>query len=247
MTALIERMEQLRREGKPTPPAFAFIDPFGPNDMPFDLIRRFMSFPRTEVFVNMMVGSGNRWVEHEHMGPQIEATFGLPVIENLPKDAATRTKAMTRLYEQQLQTVAKHVRYFEMRNRKGEIIYDLFFATNHPLGFVKMKDSMWRTDPTGEFGFSDATDPTLPVLFNLEPDVPKLADKVHAAFVEQGSVSGKVVKEFVENQTGFLNPHKTKALTALEGSGRLAVAAMKSNGKPRKAGSYPDDAILSFS
>jgi hypothetical protein len=43
--------------------------------------------------------------------------------------------------------------------------YYLFYATNELLGLEKMKEAMWKADESGEFRFSDATDPNQLVIF----------------------------------------------------------------------------------
>ena len=43
---------------------FAFIDPFGFKELPFDLVRRLLTNQKTEIFVNIMVDAINRFLEH---------------------------------------------------------------------------------------------------------------------------------------------------------------------------------------
>src|SRR5579859_472831 len=69
------------------------------------------------------------------------------------------------LYLRQLHTGAAYVRSFEMSNARDVTDYYLFYATNELLGLKKMKEAMWKTDESGEFRFSDATDPNQLVLF----------------------------------------------------------------------------------
>lgn len=65
--------------------------------------------------------------------------------------------------------MADYVRYFEMRDRNDRTQYCLFFASNHELGHLKMKEAMWKVDPDGDFRFSDATNPNQLVLFEADP------------------------------------------------------------------------------
>ena len=58
-------------------------------------------------------------------------------------------------YETSLRRVARFVRYFTMLDRSGHTIYDLFFASNHPLGHLKMKEAMRAVGHGGEFAFRD--------------------------------------------------------------------------------------------
>ena len=98
-------------------------------------------------------------------------------------------------YQAKLSTVAKFVRYFEMRNEQDRVIYYLFFAGNHRTGHYKMKDSFWAVDQTGRFRFSDATSRSQPVLFDLDP-APQLVPILESEFAGR-VVSGKEVTRFV--------------------------------------------------
>jgi len=142
--------------------------------------------------------------------------------------------------------VARFVRYFEMRDKQGRIQYYLFFATNNELGHLKMKDAMWQIDPLGDFRFSDATNPSQTVLFT-EPSIGELASSITARFGGRGHVAAVEVRQFVENETAYLKRHMTIALQTLEQSGLLLVQATKSDGKKRRANSYPDTALMQFS
>jgi hypothetical protein len=58
-----------------------------------------------------------------------------------------------------------------MYDDKNNLIYYLFFASNHPLGHKKMKEAFWKVDNQSGFKFSDRTDPGQPVLFELDPSI----------------------------------------------------------------------------
>ena len=52
-----------------------------------------------------------------------------------------------------------------MQNNSGMTDYYLFYGTKKLKGIQKMKEAMWKVDKTGEFIFSDATDPNQMVMF----------------------------------------------------------------------------------
>jgi hypothetical protein len=54
------------------------------------------------------------------------------------------------------------------------------------------------------------------------------------------------VETFVQDKTPYLRKHMGEALTQLESADRLKVAELKSDGKRRRSGTYPNDALLSF-
>jgi len=55
------------------------------------------------------------------------------------------------------------------------------------------------------------------------------------------------VEEYVQNDTAYLRKHMLDALKLLEKAGDLAVADTKADGKKRRAGTYPNDALVRFS
>ena len=85
--------------------------------------------------------------------------FGTDRVLDIPKAPGHRILALRELFQERLRTQAAYVRYFEMADDSSSPIYHLFFAGNHRLGHVKMKEAMWRVNPSGAFRYSDATDP----------------------------------------------------------------------------------------
>ena len=59
-------------------------------------------------------------------------------------------------------------------------------------------------------------------------------------------MTGQTVREFVEDKTAFLKKHMTAALKQEEGAKKLSVEPLKTDGKKRRANSYPDEARLTW-
>jgi len=228
-------------------PTFAFIDPFGFSGIPFSLIERLLRYERSEAFVTFMVDAINRFLEHpeDKVRQRIVETFGTEEAVQIAKGAGDRVVKLRELYQSRLQQVAKYVRYFEMRDRQNRTQYYLFFATNSPLGHVKMKDAMWKVDPDGEFKFSDATNPNQLVLFEADA-TPTLVEQLRKEFCTKGTVTGGTVRKFVEDKTAFLKKHMTAALKQEEEASKLGVEPLKTDGKRRRANTYPDEASLTW-
>jgi hypothetical protein len=93
-----------------------------------------------------------------------------------------------------------------MRNASGVTDYFLFYATNSPVGLKKMKEAMWKVDETGEFTFSDATDPHQMVLFSKDPRYDDLAQQIIKRFSGQDTTVGEI-EEFVVSETAFRETH----------------------------------------
>ena len=241
---VLESMEADRANIAPT---FAFIDPFGFSGIPFSLIQRLLRQPRCETLITFMVGALNRFLEHpkDSVVQHIVDAFGTEKAIEIAETGGDRIAGLRTLYQSRLQQAADYVRYFEMRDRSNRTQYYLFFATNHELGHLKMKEAMWRVDPDGDFRFSDATDPNQIVLFEADCTQP-LVMQLRNEFVGKGIVTGAQVRKFVEDRTAYLKKHMTKALREEEGAGRIRGETTKSGGDPRRANTYPDDVRLSF-
>ncbi len=131
-----------------------------------------------------------------------------------------------------------------MRDENNRVIYYLFFASNHPLGHVRMKEAFWRIDPSSGFSFSDRTDPDQMILFNLDPSY-NLANELFTRFKGKKIVVA-AVRQYVENETPYIAKHMRDALKQLEQTGQLCASPCKADGKKRIKNSFPDNVIIEF-
>lgn len=240
-------LDSIEADKKALAPTFAFIDPFGFSGIPFSLIERLLKHKRCEVFITFMVDAINRFLEHpeDKVVQHIVDAFGGADAVEIAKGSGDRIVKLRELYQSKLAGVAKYVRFFEMRDRQDRPQYYLFFATNNELGHLKMKEAMWKVDADGDFRFSDATNPRQMVLFDADP-TKVLAAQVREEFRLKGTVTGFQVRTFVENKTAYLKKHMTVALKQEEEGGHLKVEDLKTDGKKRRANSYPDEARLAW-
>lgn len=240
-------LQSIEADGSQVAPTFAFIDPFGFSGIPFSLIERLLKHPRCEVFITFMVDAFDRFLEHpkDAVVQHIVDAFGTDEAIRIAEAHGDRIERLRTLYQSRLQQVAGYVRYFEMRDRNDRTQYYLFFASNHELGHLKMKEAMWKVDPDGEFRFSDATNPNQLVLFEADPTA-LLLEELRREFAGKGIVTGGQIRKFVENKTAYLKSHMTAALRLEEQAGRIKGEATKVGGQPRKRNTYPDDARISF-
>jgi len=244
---LTAKLNKLDADGHQIAPTFALIDPFGFSGIPYNLISRLLSKNKCEALITFVVDAINRWLTHPD--PQIRShiteTFGTDAAIAIAEGTGDRPTQLKNLYQQQLGKVAQFVRYFEMRDSNDRVVYYLFFASNSSRGHLKMKEAMWKVDPLGGFTFSDSTNPDQSVLFSnpsLAPLVSDLQSKFHGAI----QIPTEQVETFVQDKTPYLRKHMGEALTQLESTDRLKVAELKSDGKRRRSGTYPNDALLSF-
>lgn len=244
---LTAKLDQLDAAGQEIAPTFALIDPFGFSGLPYRLVSRLLKKGKCEVLITFMVDSINRWLTHpeKDIRSHIAETFGTDASIVIADGDGDRPSQLRNLYQAQLGKVARFVRYFEMRDSNDRVVYYLFFASNNSLGHLKMKEAMWRVDPLGDFRFSDATNPNQQILFS-SPSIEPLVRNLGSHFRKTVKIATKRVLTYVQDETPYLKKHMGKALTALESSGRITVADLKTDGKRRRKGSYPDEAILTF-
>ncbi len=212
-------MQYTRQRTQP-PPILAFIDPFGWTDVPFSLVKAILSYRSCEVLVTFMYEEINRFIGHPDQAGNFDSFFGTTewraaVAFASPKD---RKRYLHDLYLDQLKqsTKEQYARSFEMRNDRDVADYYLFYATNHMLGLKKMKEAMWGIDPSGDFRFSDATDPHQLVLFAKEPQFDILRQQIVERFHGCEATVGDVEK-FVVAETAFRETHyKRQVLKQME-------------------------------
>ncbi len=213
-------------------PTFAFIDPFGFSGIPFSIVERLLKIPSVEVFITFMKDSINRFITDPQNNSHIIELFGSPQVVNVIDKSKNRINDLRKFYQEQLKRVAKFVRYFEMRDSKDRPIYELFFATNHRLGHIKMKDAMWRFDDQGYFSFSDATNPNQVVLFKRE------IDKELFSFIDsirsKNTVGVEILEEYIEDKTAYLSKYLKRSLLYAEKNKLITVNALKKRWKQEK-------------
>jgi hypothetical protein len=131
-----------------------------------------------------------------------------------------------------------------MRNKQNASDYFLFFATNHPLGLVKMKEAMWRVDPQGTYQFSDATDRGQTVMFGPEVTFADLRWQIVRRFAGQ-SLPVEELERIVSEETAFLPSHDKRILRELECERppKLEVESAKDG---RRRATFPPGTRLRF-
>ena len=224
-------------------PSFAFIDPFGVTEIPFQVVKKHLAHKKAEVFITFMDSTIRRFVSQ--MPEQINDLIGNPKAAAIlqEKQGADRIAKARELYAASLKQCAKFVRFFEMRDQKNEVIYDLFFATNHSKGHSVMKAAMWKADGQHGFSFSDKIDPRMGVLFSENPQ-DKLSKRLARHF--SGRVNAEKIIRYTEDETPYLGKHAREAMKLLENTGKIEVDSKKENGATRRKGSFPEGVVVRF-
>ncbi len=228
------------------PPTFAFIDPFGWTGAPFSVVQSILGQPSCEVFVTFMYEEINRFIGHPDQEANFDLFFGTRDWRsgiNLAKPAE-RNRFLHDLYLRQLKQAARaeYARSFQMRNAAGVTDYYLFYATNNSTGLKKMKEAMWKVDESGEFTFSDATDPNQMVLSSKSPRFDDLGKQIMARFAGQETSVGEI-EEFVLAETAYRETHyKRQVLKEFEESNPPRIEIV--NAPPgRRRGTFGDPSM----
>ena len=226
--AFTDVMEQLfrRLDGKPMAPALIMVDPFGVKGVTYQTIKRLAAYRSSELLISFMYESVTRWLDSPQFEPHLDAFFGTSDWRKaIQLHGSERRDFLTTLYVEQLRSAGlQHVRTFEMRDSGNRTEYFLIFGTHHKEGLNVIKQAMWAVDPSGQFQFSDFTDPNQPTLFAMEPDYRQLQNLIIAHF-SRTTTTIEAIEDFVIVETAFLTTHVRKPiLVPLEDTGKIEVS-----------------------
>lgn len=228
-------------------PTFVFIDPFGYTGHGLELSSRILHFKKCEALIYVPLPFIARFVHDPKQEPALNNLFG----DECWKDArAAKGKAAERIlhdrFLDQFQKAAGHAVSFaiEASAGRGWSGYTLYFGSGHWMGIAKMKDAMWKVDPTGGSRFVYSVNPDQLTLFDSTPDLQVLELLLHRRF-GQAEFTVRQAEVFSTLNTPFAISHLRKGtLTVAEKGGRL-VARQPGNPR-RRCGAYPEGTILRF-
>jgi len=226
-------------------PVFSFIDPFGTRGLWFEAVSDLLSRPSCEVLINFDSDGVSRVLKAGEDANHVEnlnRLFGTSTWQE-ELDVGLGLTMLSRkavdFYLRLLRDLPK-VDYafpFEMTSKKGLVNYHLVFASQHPKGLQKMKESMRKIDQSGEFTFCDAHvgQQNLFSTDNMSFYARQLSEKFRGR-----TVSYPEIERFALNESPFLN---CKAmLRTLEESGMIEVTCNKPR---RRVGTFPDGSSIS--
>ncbi len=249
MTAVLAVLEEQRKK---LAPAFVFVDPFGPTGFPLQTIRGIMGNRSCEVLIRLnYTRLANTFLQRPDMEARIRELYGCDGWQEarLLRGEA-RERHLLDLYQDQLRGQAEvgFLQSFKIVDETGHVAY-FIFCTNNSRGFEEMKEAMWKIDARGLFRwrakFDRQSEQTsfIPELANVECEA-KLAEDIFERFTgTQVRVSD--LEEFVRRQPIVLQRHLRPSLKSLEAGGRI-VRVVKSDNTPRRKGTFPSKARVTF-
>jgi three-Cys-motif partner protein len=225
-------------DAHPTPGTFLFIDPFGyaPDDTRPDLTARILGYPHCEVLVFVPTQFMARFVDDPDLARTFDNLFAGEDWGHVRSEAnlSRRISVLRDLYVTRLRRDARFVRAFTIQSANE---FHLFFASNHELGLVKMKEAMWAVDPIAGTTYSDSTSPGQSVLFSDTADFGAIENHLRALFTSWFSFAEA---EHAILETPFLAGHLKKDLA------RMRQARIVDVIPGSKSGPYQPDAQWCF-
>jgi hypothetical protein len=202
---------------------------------------RILSFPKCELYINIMIEFINRFLEHpdDKVVAHFPVTFGTNEVFNVAKQTSNRIASLLALYRRQLKSKAKFVGRFDMHGRKDQKTYSLFFASNSSRGFEKMKEANWSVDK-GEGGkFSDFEPGSADQTSWLVNAI--LWDELRERYRGK-EIPMRDLERFVVEETDYLPKHLRAVLKDREASNDIRVEVVL--GQKRRKGDFPVNKVV---
>jgi three-Cys-motif partner protein len=241
-----EALDGLEEKGKTLAPTFAFIDPFGYAQASMNLSGRFLQFGRCEVWIYVPLLFIARFPSRDGHESALTTIFGTDewmAARDVKGEA--RLQMLHDLFQSQLKSECglKYIRSFEIITAHKNSGYHLFFGTQHELGLQRMKEAMWRIDPSEGQRFADSTSRNQQTLFEQEPDIESLRRAMLDHFQDK-IFTVQDAERFALVNTPYLPSHvKTRTLKPWEERGRLEIVQAKDG---RRRGTYPPGTKMRF-
>ena len=235
-------LDKIEESGDRLAPTFAYIDPFGFTGFSMDVIKRILGYSRCEVMVTFMDGFINRFHGDRNEGA-LNALYGTDAWKGIGESGSDEGIGYVDLYKSQLEGAgAKYVKTFRMVDCKNQTIYHLVYATKHIRGMKAMKTAMQKASRTGEYEFSDRTDPNQALLIEPKETTGQgAAASIFKRFGGMKSVPVEEVEEYVWTETEYV--FEKSILKGMEDERPARIAAVR--GRKRR-GTYPGGCRISF-
>jgi hypothetical protein len=166
------------------------------------------------------------------------STFGTDEVMSIARQSGDRIKPLLALYKRQLKSVAEFVGKFDMHGKRDQKTYSLFFASNAPKGFEKMKEAMWSVDQ-GEGGKFSDFEPSAVMQQNLFGSS-ELWSEIITRFRGKRVLMAEL-EQFVIEETDYLPKHARSLSEGEEERGSITVEAAP--GYKRRKGTFKADKV----
>ena len=222
--------DYLKQEESILAPSFFFVDPFGFSGIPFAIIEKILSNPRTEVFFTFMVRDIARFIKHPQLRGTFTELFGTEEWKNLIQ-LSDREKALIELYRKQLHEIAgvKYSSCFRV-SESGRLrpLYYLVHATNNFKGHSIMKGIMFNQSALGTFAYlgpKDISERSQTRLFDIH-DIGQLKKYLLEKFRDKTLTYDEVQEKVCHpwySEPPYIDKHFRQALKELEKENKIKI------------------------
>ena len=228
---VIEGIFEDMTEGYVLVPSFFFVDPFGFSGIPFHIITRILSNPKTEVFFTFMVRDIARFIRLSELEETFNSLFGTEKWKGILASSQKPEVALIDLYREQLHEAAK-IRYsYPFRvctSERVQTLYYLLHATNNYKGHSIMKEIMFNQSALGNFAYlgpQDIAARSQMKLFEID-SIESLKDYLLKRFKSRKISYNRIQEEVCVpwySEPPYINTHYNQALKALEKERKIRV------------------------
>ena len=232
---LRDLIESLKSEENQLAPAFVFVDPYGFN-VPGDVLRELMQFPRVELFVNVIWRELNMGLhqgdEKPGMATRLNSIFNGPSWRSniTSDDFDVRIEQTIDTFKEMLQ--ARWATDIRMLGDNNKTRYILAHYTKHDAGRDLMKDCLWKVCRDGDFCARKMDNPDQLLLISEDPDLDPLKEWVCEKLRERPhrwQEFHKLIRPLIWRDThvneAISNLRKDKVITASDYKGRCSPSA----------------------
>jgi len=229
----------LKSVGTGIAPSFFFIDPFGFSGVPFEIVKKILSLPRTEIFFTLMTQAISRFLTVEKVEEALNLLYPIPEWKQVYtlQDVQRRDQALKDIYVKCLTEIAGVKYVFPFRvcmDERYRTLYYLIHATNHFDGLKIMKDIMYKQGASGLFAYLGPEESMYRGQMKLfKDDLTSLEEFLRELFKGQTKTFGEILeKTYVHTQ--FVESHCKDALQGLEKEKKIIIEGRGPRGGIKK-------------
>ncbi|MGQ9848231.1 MAG: three-Cys-motif partner protein TcmP, partial [Bacteroidales bacterium] len=233
---VIEKIfDYFEKEKSTLAPSFFFVDPFGFSGIPFKIIKKILSNPKTEVFFTFMIRDISRFIENPPHGDTFTELFGTEEWKSIIK-LGGRENALIELYRKQLHQTA-NVKYSlcfrTSESKRLRTLYYLIHATNNFKGHFIMKSIMFNQSALGKFAYlgpKDIAERRQTRLFDIHnvEDLKKiLLERFEGETLTYDEIQEKICFPWY-SEPPYIDKHYREALKGLEKENIISIERITS-------------------
>jgi len=220
----------LEKEKSILVPSFFFVDPFGFSGIPFAIVKKILSNPRTEVFFTFMVRDIARFIEHPQLRDTFTELFGTEEWKSVI-ELSDREKALIELYRKRLHEIAgvKYSLCFKVsESERLRTLYYLIHATNNFKGHSIMKGIMFNQSALGSFAYlgpKDISERSQTRLFDIH-DIGQLKEYLLEKFKDETLTYDQVQEKICDpwySGPPYIDRHFRQALKELKKEHKIKI------------------------